>query len=113
MTVLWIVPTLLSLLVLAAHFFRNDSPLLVLVCLGAPLLLATGTRWGVRAVQGLLIVGALEWVRTAMQIAAVRQEEGLPWKRMAVILGSVAVFTVASAGVYFMPALRRRLGVAS
>ena len=107
MTFLLLIPTLLSALLLAAHFFRNGEPILVLLSCAAPLLLLLRRTWATRLLQLLLSVGAVEWLRTIVQIAAVRQDEGRDWHRMAIILGSVAGFTAASAVVYFLPPLRR------
>ena len=105
---LLLIPTLLSCLVLAAHFFRDDNVYLMLVACAAPLLLLFRRTWATRFLQALLIVGALEWVRTTLQVKQIRIEEGRDWHRMAVILFSVAAFTAISGLVYFLPPLRRR-----
>ena len=102
-----LIPTLLSCLVLAAHFFRNGQIYLMLAACAAPLLLAFSRPWSTRLVQILLIVGALEWVRTTLAIRADRIDEGRDWHRMAIILGCVAVFTLVSAVLYELPPLRR------
>jgi hypothetical protein len=102
-----LIPTLLSLLVLAAHFFRAGQTVLTLICCAAPLLLLVRRTWATRLLQVILVVGALEWVRTTLQIQAIRLEQGRDWQRMAVILYSVAAFTFASGLVYFLPPLRR------
>jgi len=102
-----LIPALLSFLVLAAHFFRNDQPILVFLCLCAPCLLLVRKTWATVLLQVLLLIGALEWVRTLLEIAAVRQETGQPWHRMAAILGGVGAFTALSGMVFFLPALRR------
>jgi hypothetical protein len=101
-----LVPTLLSCLVLAAHFFRNDQAVLMLIACAAPMLLLFRRTWATRLLQILLVIGALEWLRATLQIRAVRIEEGRDWQRMAVILCSVAAFTFISALVYFLPPLR-------
>jgi hypothetical protein len=102
-----LIPTLLSLLVLAAHFFRGGHLVLMYVCFAAPLLLLVRRTWATRTLQILLVIGALEWVRTTLQIQAIRIDEGRDWQRMAVILYSVAGFTLASSLVFFIPPLRR------
>ena len=91
------IPLVLSSLVLAAHFFRAGNYGFVAFCLVAPLLLLTRERWAVWAVQALLVVGAAEWVRTALAIARERAALGAPSARMFVILGAVALFTLLSA----------------
>src|SRR5678816_4689525 len=102
-----LIPALLSCLVLAAHFFRGGHTVLVLMACTAPLLLLVRRTWATRLLQVLLGIGALEWVRTTLQIQAIRIDEGRDWHRMAVILYSVAWFTLASSLVFFIPALRR------
>ena len=102
-----LIPALLSCLVLAAHFFRGGHTYLTLLCCAAPLLLLARRTWATRLFQLILVVGALEWVRTTWQIQAVRIETGRDWQRMATILYSVAAFTFASSLVFFIPAMRR------
>jgi hypothetical protein len=102
-----LIPTLLSVLVLAAHFFRGGHTALMLICLASPMLLLIRRRWATRLLQVVMMLGALEWVRTTWQIQAVRVEEGWDWQRMAAILLCVAAFTLLSGLVYFLPPLRR------
>ena len=108
-----LIPALLSCLVLAAHFFRGGHTYLTLLCCAAPLLLLARRAWATRLFQLILVVGALEWVRTTWQIQAVRIETGRDWQRMATILYSVAAFTFASSLVFFIPAMRRHYCVES
>ena len=63
------------------------------------------------AVQAVLVVAALEWGRTLVVLAGERQEAGEPWVRLAVILGAVALFTLGSALMFRLPALRQRYGL--
>ncbi len=92
-----IAPLVISCLLLAAHFFRSGEFVLVAIAVAAPLLLLTRRRWAVIVLQVALFVGAAEWIRTAMSIYAVRAALGQPARRMFVILGCVALFTVLSA----------------
>jgi hypothetical protein len=101
-----LVPVFLSFLLLGAHFLRANDLVLVGVCLAAPLVLVFRRWWAARAVQVLLILGALEWVWTMYRIMEVRMAMGMPWGRMAMIMGGVALFTVGSAGVFLI----RRVG---
>jgi hypothetical protein len=91
------VPLGLSAVLLAAHFLRSGNIALVVLCLTAPLVLVARTRWSVIVVQGLLIVAAGEWIRTALLIAQERTAAGAPVARMFVILGIVAAVTLLSA----------------
>ncbi|HET9820960.1 MAG TPA: hypothetical protein VFQ16_03975 [Burkholderiaceae bacterium] len=99
----WALPGL-SLLVLGAHFYRAGQAWAVLVCGVAVLLLAWPRAAAVRAVQAVLLLGALEWAWTAAVLAQQRIALGRPWGRMAAILGGVALLTAAAAFV-----LRHRL----
>lgn len=90
-------PLGLSAMLLAAHFLRSGEIGLVILCLTAPLILVTRTRWSVIVVQFLLIVAAGEWIRTALLIAQERAAAGAPVARMFLILGTVAALTLFAA----------------
>lgn len=102
-----LMPALLSFLMLAAHFYRGDQIALTLLTCAAPLLLLARRTWATRLFQLLLILGAMEWIRTTLQIQTIRIANGREWQRMAVILYSVAAFTFLSQLVFFLPPLRR------
>jgi hypothetical protein len=97
MTFLILTPAVLSLLVLGAHFFRAGWLIAVLVCLLAIVLLLIPKRWSMRAVQVLLIIGTLKWLRATYLFVGERAAYGLPWTRLAIILGAVAGLTAFSA----------------
>jgi hypothetical protein len=105
---LQLIPVLLSALLLSAHFLRGGHLLLVAFCLLVPLLLLIRRPWVPRAMQVGLVIGALEWVRTTIQLVLLRQEKGEDWTRMAIILGCVALVTGGSALVFLTQRLRRR-----
>ncbi len=96
-TALRVTPLVISALVIAAHFFRSGNYGFVIFALLCPLLLTTRQRWAVVAVQALLGIAAIEWVRTAASIAHDRAAFGAPTARMFIILGAVALFTALSA----------------
>ncbi len=85
-----VILVILSAVVLGAHFLRAEQPGLTVVCLAAPLLLLWWTRWALRAVQALLAAGGLVWIDTLARLAVARMSAGMPWLRMALILGAVA-----------------------
>ena len=97
MMALRLTPVVLSFIVLAAHVMRQGIPWLPWLVLLAPLLLATRQGWAARFLQVVLVLGALEWVRTTVTLARLRIAADEPWTRMAVILVVVAVVTGASA----------------
>ena len=107
-TLLHLLPVILSGLVLSAHFLRSGSVLVVMACLAALLLLAVRERWVARLMQVLLLLGALEWIRTMLVLVAQRRSLSEPWIRMAVILSAVVLFTAASALVFQGARLRER-----
>jgi uncharacterized membrane protein YecN with MAPEG domain len=93
-------PAVLSLALLGAHFFRAGLQVPVLLCLVLVVLLAVPRPWAARLVQAALVLGAVEWIRTLVTLAEVRAAMGQPATRMAIILGAVALVTLASALVF-------------
>ncbi len=90
------VPLILSCLILAAHHARGGEPGLVYMWLTLPAALFLRRRWADLVVQVMLVVGAVEWIQTIRAIVDVRQQAGLPYERMIMILGGVALFTALS-----------------
>ncbi|MBK7661246.1 MAG: hypothetical protein IPJ28_20000 [Betaproteobacteria bacterium] len=99
-----------ALAVLGAHFYRAQ----LWIGVGAVvLLLATvfvKARWAGILLQVALVAGALEWIRTAAAFIAVRESTGQSWTRLALILGTVAALTAASALAVRSARARRHFG---
>jgi hypothetical protein len=108
MTFVRLLPVILSALVLAAHFLRGGHLGLVLISLAALLILLVREAWAARLVQALLLLGSLEWIRTMLHLMGERRSLGEPWMRMAAILGSVVLFTAASALVFQTARMKER-----
>lgn len=108
MNLVRLLPVVLSLLLLAAHFLRMGTLPVVAACLGLCGLLLVRRPWVARTIQAVLVLAAAEWARTLWVFVAIRRDLGLPWTRMAVILGSVAVLTLLSTQVFRWEPLRRR-----
>ena len=108
MNFLRLLPVFLSVLLLAAHFYRAGQTLIVLGLLLLLSLLMVKKYWVPWVMQAVLLLGALEWLRTLVTVANIRIEYGMPWTRMAVILGVVALFTACSGLVFRSKALRER-----
>ncbi|HET6593382.1 MAG TPA: hypothetical protein VFG48_10745 [Xanthomonadales bacterium] len=106
MNVIRLLPVILSLLLLAAHFYRAGQVAATALCLALPLLLLPRKPWVLRLFQLLLVLGALEWLRALYGFAAMRIAFGEPWTRLALILGAVALFTALSGMVFKNRALR-------
>lgn len=108
MNFLRLLPVIVAFALLAAHFYRAEQAVLVAGCAFFPLLLWLRRPWVPRLFQGVLIVGALEWLRTLSMLAAMRIGFEQPWERLAIILGLVAVLTALSGLVFNTRALRVR-----
>lgn len=107
-----LIPMLISVLMLAAHFLRSGPTILVLLCLTIPLTLFVRRRWSLRLVQLFLLLGAAEWIRTLVALVLERQALGEPWLRLMIILGSVAAFTAGAALMLQAKKVRARYGAA-
>jgi uncharacterized membrane protein YecN with MAPEG domain len=101
-------PVILSFSLLAAHFLRSGLMPLVVLTLLFPLLLFVKKTWVVRAIQIILVIGALEWIRTLLTLVDLRREAGMPWTRLAIIVGAVAIFTGCSALIFCCSSLKKR-----
>lgn len=101
-----LLPVVASFLLLGAHFYRAGSDVAAGVCAAFPLLLFLRKSWVPRLLQVLLVLGALEWLRTLYVFAAMRIAFEQPWTRLALILGAVALFTALSGWVFRSRALR-------
>ena len=103
-----LVPVFLSAVLIAAHFLRGGSWLLVWASLAFPLFLIFPERWAARVVQLCLILASLVWVFTLPTLVQQRIIMGEPWLRLVIIIGTVALFTGLSAGVFFLKPLKVR-----
>ena len=100
MNFLGLLPVILAMLLLGAHFYRAGWVLLTVVCVVSLFLLFLRKPWVPRLLQVFLLLGAVEWFRTLYVFAAMRIAWGEPWTRLALILGGVALFTALSALVF-------------
>lgn len=91
-----LLPAALALLVLGAHFLRAGHVALVTLVLAVFALLFVRRAWAARAVQGALVLGVFEWLRTLALLAAGRRAAGAPYLRMTLILVGVAFATALS-----------------
>jgi len=85
--------TILSSLLLGAHFLRSEGVGLAVAAAMVPALLLIRQRWSTQVVGILMIAGGAEWLRTLVGIAAIRVQHDQPWLRMALILGGVALLS--------------------
>ena len=106
---LLLLPVVISLLLMAAHFLRDGWPLLSILCLVVIVLVLISHDPLIATVtKVILALGSIEWIRTAFNFVSARMESGEPWMRLAVILGAVTCFTFASIFVFNTNALKER-----
>lgn len=111
MNALRLLPVALALAILAAHFYRAQSWIAFGATVGLAPLLFVRAAWAARVLQAALLLGALEWLRTAAALVAMRQSMGQPYARLAVILGAVALATGLCALVFRWGPVRARFGL--
>lgn len=93
----WVfIPVIFSFLLLAAHFSRNDQFIFVILSLGIPFFLILKQAWAKIIVQAALILGAFKWVWSTLDYIDARKAIGDDYQRLAIILFSVAAFTLIS-----------------
>ena len=98
----------LAALLLGAHFLRAGNFAMVALCLAAPLLFFYRKRWSLIALQFLAYCAAATWIGVAIQLVQLRQQTGQPWTVAAVILGSVALFTLLAGLLLNSRAIKER-----
>jgi hypothetical protein len=101
------IPVVISLPLIGAHFLYRGNPVLMAASLSAGILLVVPRAWAARALQVVLIVAALEWVRTMSMLVGVYQTIGKDCGRMAAILSAVTAFTLLSVLVFRVPRMQR------
>ncbi|HRH88515.1 MAG TPA: hypothetical protein PLO41_16840, partial [Rubrivivax sp.] len=101
----------LALAVLAAHFYRAGLWLAVGGVAALAALLFVRSPWAARTLQVALVAGAVEWIRSAAELVALRESMGQPWTRLALILGGVALATAACALLFQWRPVRERFGI--
>ena len=103
-----LLPAILSILLLGAHFFRAGNIAFVSCAVVTLLVLVIRKPWVARLVRIVLVIGGIEWIRTAVILARMRQAAGAPWMRIVLILGAVAAFTICSSLIFRFKSLRER-----
>ena len=107
---LLLLPAVLSFLVLGAHFLRSGHFVLVALALVLTALLFVRRSWAPRVVQAALVLGAVEWIRTMVELVKRRTAAGEPFVRLVVILGGVALVAVLAALLLQTARVRRWYG---
>jgi len=107
MKALLYIPVVLSLVVLGAHFLRDESTIGVAGSLLLIGLLVIRQAWVARLVQAALVLGTVEWLHTIYELAQSRAAQGESATRMIAILGVVAAVTFLSSLLFQTPAMKR------
>jgi len=108
--VLRLLPVVLSLLVLAAHFLRARQALPMALAVALVAVVFVRQRWAPRVLQAALWLAAAEWVRTLFVFAGERMARGEPVARLVAILAGVTLLTLLSSLVFRAAPLRRWYG---
>jgi len=96
----------LALLLLAAHLVHAGLMPLAALAILLVGLLAVPRPWASRTLQVVLAVAVIEWILTTVGLAQLRLRHNEPFVRLAVILGSVTLFTALAALAFQHPVLR-------
>ena len=114
MLMLQFTPILFAELLLAAHFLRGGNFVAVALSLALLAFLAVRRPWAATVLQLGLVIGTLEWARTAFVLIQARRELGEPFLRLGAILGGVAAATALGLFVFRWRRVRQhfRLGPA-
>ena len=108
MSLVRLFPVFFSFLLIAAHFQRAGLSILAVACLLAPGLLYFTRLWSIRILQTLMFLASLEWIRTLIYLVQLRQGADMPWMRLAIVIGAVALFTAASTLVFRHRSIKRK-----
>ena len=101
-----LIPVILSLLVLGAHFLRSGAMFLMLLSVILIFCLFIREPLLARIIQLVLFLATIEWLRFAFVFASDRAEAGQPWTRLVIISGSVALVSFASMFVFRTKSLK-------
>jgi hypothetical protein len=54
------------------------------------------------------MLATLEWLRSLVELVQLRMEHGMPWVRLALILGIVSLLTASSIAVLQLPRFKKK-----
>ncbi|MDQ1268463.1 MAG: hypothetical protein QG560_1106 [Campylobacterota bacterium] len=103
-----LLPAILSLLVVAAHFLRYNNMIIIGIIALLILLLLVKHKISARLVQIGLLLATLEWVVTAQALISYRLEYDMPWIRLSMIMCLVILFTFGSIFTFKTKTLKER-----
>ncbi|MBT8104994.1 MAG: hypothetical protein HKP05_05070 [Woeseiaceae bacterium] len=100
------IPIVLSFLLLGAHFLRDGAIAGVAASLLIIGLLFLRRPWVARLAQVALVAATIVWAFTLYDLVQMRATLGLPYTRMAIILGSVSAMAMLSTFLFQTRLLR-------
>jgi hypothetical protein len=106
-TISYIFPVF-SLLLLSAHFSRNNMTILSILFLLLPLLFLIKKFWVKRVLELVLFIGSIVWIFAIFHYVKIRIANNQDWLRLVIILGAVALFTLFSALLFEFGYLKAR-----
>lgn len=106
MVMVFLLPAILSYLLLVAHFLHAGNMGGVMVCLGLGILLRVRRWWAARLAQVVFGLACGLWALTGYGIVLLRIDEGRNWRPSAIIFAVVIVTNVLAIGLF----QTRRLG---
>ncbi len=98
----------IAAVLLGAHFLRAGDLALVALCVATPLLFLCRKWWSLVLLQLLAYGAAATWIAVAVRLVQVREQYGQPWTAAAIILGSVALFTLLAGLLLNSRSIRER-----
>ncbi len=101
-------PIIFALILLGAHFSRNNNDILAIICVLLPFLLFIKRMWVIYLLQTIAYLGGVIWAYTTYSLVVGRLSEGQPWLRLLIILAVVALFTIWSAYWVKSPAVKEK-----
>ena len=93
---------------LGVHFLRAGNLVMAGLCVATPLLFLYHRRWSLVLLQVLAYGAAATWIAVAVRLIQVREQSGQPWSAAAIILGSIALFTLAAGLLLNSRSIRER-----
>jgi hypothetical protein len=101
-----LIPAIVSLLLIGAHFLRSGNVLVMLMSLLLISALCVREPMVARTVQGALLLATAEWVHVAYGLVAARLAMGAPWTKLVCILGGVAALSLTAIALFRSRALK-------
>jgi len=106
--ILRLIPLVIASLLVAAHFLRGGNIGLMLVSVLVLLLLLIRKRWSLILVQLSAYAAAVVWVYTTIHLVQERMISARPWSGAAIILGSVALFSIFAGFLLNSPTVKAK-----